>query len=251
MQLIDRIAYGNRLAARSGIEKAVFALGMLAAALVLPPWPGAVTVLGVMLVATLGVARVPLGAYAKLIAGPLTFLAVGVLPLLVSIEFGGPWLVSLSAAPDGLGLALAVAARSLAAVSCLLFLSLSTPVPQMLAVLRTARVPAVVTEVSLIVYRDIWTFVETVRGIRTAQASRLGYRTLRCSYRSLAMLGAHAFGRALERARATDHGLQARNWQGELRVLDDGEAVSLVGLAVVVAVQACTFAAVLAWAAAA
>jgi len=250
MHLIDRIAHGNRLASRSGVEKAVFAVGMLLLALVFPPWPGAAVVLGVMLVATLGVARVPLRAYAKVAAGPMAFLAVGVLPLLVSIEFGGAWLVSFQLAPNGVELALRITGRSLAAVSCLLFLSLSTPVPQILGVLRAARIPAVVTEVALLIYRDIWVFIDTVGGIRVAQASRLGYRTLRSSYRSLAMLGASFFGQALQRARAMDHGLQARNWQGELRVLDDGAAVSLAGLAVVVSVQACTVAAVLAWSAA-
>lgn len=250
MHLIDRIAHGNRLAARSGVEKVVFAIGMLALALVLPPWPGAAVVLGVMLVATLVVARVPLRVYAKLMTGPLLFLAVGVLPLLVSLEFGGAWLVGLAWAPDGIELALRVTARSLAAVSCLLFLSMSTPMPQILGVLRAVRTPAVVTEVALLIYRDIWVFIDTVGGIRMAQASRLGYRTLRSSYRSLAMLGASFFGQALQRARAMDHGLQARNWQGELRVLDDAAAVSLAGLAVVVTVQAATAAAVLVWAAA-
>lgn len=250
MNLIDRIAHGNRLAARNGVEKTVFAVGMLLLALVLPPWPGDVVVLAVMLVATLAVARVPLGGYAKLVAGPLTFLIMGTLPLLVSIEFGGAWLVSFQLAPNGVELALRVTARSLAAVSCLLFLSLSTPVPQLLGVLRAARIPSVVTEVALLIYRDIWVFVDTVGGIRVAQASRLGYRTLRSSYRSLAMLVASFFGQAFQKARAMDHGLQARNWQGDLRVLDDGAAASLGGLAVVLSVQACTVAAVLVWAAA-
>lgn len=247
MHLIDRIAHGNRLASRSAVEKAVFAVGMLVLALVVPPWPGAMLIVGVMLGATLGVARVPLGAYAKLAAGPLAFLAVGVPPLLIAVEFGGVWLVSFHLAPDGVELALRVTARSLAAVSCLLFLSLSTPVPQILRVLRAAGVPTVVTEVALLIYRDIWVFIDTVGAIHMAQASRLGYRTLRSSYRSLAMLVASFFGQALQRARAMDHGLQARNWQGELRVLEDGVAVSVLGLVVVVSIQAFTVAAVLAW----
>jgi cobalt/nickel transport system permease protein len=250
MHRIDRIAHMNRLAARSGVEKTLFAVGMLVCALVLPPWPGALVVLGVMLVATLGVARVSLGDYAKLAAGPLVFLAIGVLPLIISIDFGGARLVGFQLAPDGVELALRVTARSLAAVSCLLFLSLSTPVPQILAVLRAARVPAVVPEVALLIYRDIWVFIDTVGGIRHAQASRLGYGTLRNSYRSLAMLTASFFGQALQRARTMDHGLQARNWQGELRVLEDGAAASIAGLALVLSIQACTVAAVLAWPAA-
>ena len=93
--------------------------------------------------------------------------ALTILPLLVAIDFGGSWLFSLGWAPGGVELALRVTLRTLAAVSCLFFLSMTTPVPQVLRVLRGLRVPAVLTEVSLIIYRDIWMFVDTVRSIRS------------------------------------------------------------------------------------
>jgi cobalt/nickel transport system permease protein len=239
---IDRIAYSNRLAGRSAVEKTVLALGMLVAALALPPWPGGLVVLAVMLVATLAVARVPLGTYARLVLGPLTFLAVGVAPLLVSIDFGGPWLIGLQWAPEGVETAIGVTLRSLAAVSCLFFLSMTTPVPQVLRVLRRMRVPAVLTEVSLIIYRDVWVFIDTVRSIRAAQASRLGYSSLRTSYRSLGMLLATFFGQTLQRARSMESGLKARNWQGEIRVLDEGAAASVSGISVVAGVLTLTVA---------
>lgn len=247
MHLIDRIAYSNRLVRRSAVEKALFAVGMLLLALLLPPMPGAAVVLAVMVAATLAVARVPARAYLKLAAGPLAFLAVGVLPLLVSIEFGGAWPLSFHVAPGGWELALSVSARSLAAVSCLLFLSLSTPAPHLLRVLRTLRVPAALTEVALLVYRYIWVFVDTVASIHAAQSSRLGYRTLRSSYRSLAMLSASFFGQTLQRARAMDYGLQARNWQGDLYVLDDHASATALGIGLAILAQVTTVVAVIAW----
>ena len=247
MHLIDRVAHTNRLSTRSGVEKVAFALGMLVLAVALPPWPGDVIVLTVLVVATVGFARVPVGSYVKLLTAPLAFLVAGVLPLLVSVRFGGPWVLHLGLAADGPALALRVTLRSMAGVSCLLFLALSTPVPQILAVLRSAGVPAVVTEVALLVYRYIWVFVDTVTSIRVSQASRLGYRSLPSSYRSLAMLSASFFGQTLARARATEYGLEARNWQGELRVLDDGAAASLAGLTLVVLVLVATVAATVLW----
>ncbi len=243
MNLIDRIAYNNRLAGRSGIEKTSFALGMLMLALVLPPWPGDVLVFAVMVTATLLVARVPLRPYLGLLAAPLTFLVIGIVPLLLSVSLGGPWLIHVQPAQGGLELALRVSLRSMAGVSCLFFLSLSTPVPQVLAVLRTARVPRELTEVALLVYRYTWVSVDTIRAMRAAQTSRLGYRSLRSSYRSLGMLVAVLFGRTLQRARAMQHGLEARNWQGELRVLDQGTAaVSVLAMALIVSVQVLTVA---------
>jgi cobalt/nickel transport system permease protein len=239
---IDRIAYSNALAARSASEKTALALGMLVAALALPPWPGGLVVLGVMLVATLGVARVPVRTYFKLALAPLTFLIVGVAPLLVSMDFGGPWLLRFEWAPGGVELALRVSLRSLAALSCLFFLSMTTPVPQVLRVLRQMHMPPVFTEVSLVIYRDIWVFVDTVRSIRAAQSARLGYRDLRTSYRSLGMLVATLFGQTLQRAKAMESGLQARNWQGEIKVLDEGGAASALGFTVVATVLVSTVA---------
>jgi cobalt/nickel transport system permease protein len=240
MNIIDRIAYSNALTGRSATEKTALALGMLLLAMVLPPWPAGLVVLAVMLVATLGVARVPAGTYFKLAWAPLTFLLVGVIPLLISIDFGGRWLVSFQWAEGGVGLAIRVTLRSLAALSCLFFLSMTTPIPQVLRVMRRLHVPPALTEVSLIIYRNIWIFVATVRSIRAAQQARLGYRSLRTSYRSLGMLMATFFGQTLQRARAMEHGLQARNWQGEIKVLDEGAAATALGFTVVTGVLALT-----------
>lgn len=240
MNTIDRIAYSNALTGRSATEKTALALGMLLLAMVLPPWPAGLVVLAVMLVATLGVARVPAGTYFKLAWAPLTFLFVGVIPLLVSIDFGGQWLLSFQWAEGGVGLAIRVTLRSLAALSCLFFLSMTTPIPQVLRVMRRLHVPPVLTEVSLIIYRNIWMFVDTVRSIRAAQQARLGYRSLRTSYHSLGMLMATFFGQTLQRAKAMEHGLQARNWQGEIKVLDEGAAATVLGFTVVTGLLALT-----------
>jgi cobalt/nickel transport system permease protein len=162
------------------------------------------------------------------------------------MQFGGSWLISFGWAPGGADLALHVTLRSLAALSCLFFLSMTTPVPQVLRVLRRLHVPPVLTEVSLIIYRDIWVFIDTVRTIRAAQSARLGYRDLRTSYRSLGMLMATLFGQALQRARSMENGLQARNWQGEVTVLDEGAAATVLGFTAVVAVLLLTVTATLA-----
>ncbi|MCL5735220.1 MAG: cobalt ECF transporter T component CbiQ [Actinobacteria bacterium] len=236
MNTIDRIAYSNALARRSAAEKMILALGMLLAALVLPPWPGGPVVLTVMLIATLGVAKVPARTYFRIAWAPLSFLSVGVIPLLVSIGFRGSWLVSFHWAEGGVGLVIRVSLRSFAALSCLLFLSMTTPIPQVLRVMRRLHVPPVLTEVSLVIYRNIWMFVATVRSIRRAQHARLGYSSLRTSYRSLGMLVGTFFGQTLQRARAMEHGLQARNWQGELVVLDEGTAATARGVTLVTGV---------------
>ncbi len=238
LNLIDSAAHGNRIARASAVEKMTFTAGMLLLALVLPPIPGDLFVIAAAVIATLAVARIPLRVYAKVMAIPLVFLLIGVVPLLFSLTLGGPGLLRLSAAPDGPQLALRVALRAAAGLTSLIFLALSTPLPQILLALRRMGMPAVVVEVAALVYRSIWTFVETVAATRRAQAARLGYRSFRSSYRSLGMLTASFFGRSLQRARALENGLAARNWHGELRVLDEEAAVCVKHVTLIIGLQA-------------
>jgi cobalamin biosynthesis protein CbiM/cobalt ECF transporter T component CbiQ len=238
LNVVDAAAHGGRLARVSALEKMGFAGGMLVLALVLPPIPGDLLVIAVAVAATLAVARVPVRTYVKVLLVPALFVVIGVVPLLVSLSLGGPWLIRLGVTEAGAGVALGVALRALAGLCSMLFLALSTPLPQILLALRRLGVPAVVVEVAALVYRSIWTFVETAAATRRAQAARLGYRSLRRSYHSLGMLTASFFSRSLQRARAMEYGLAARNWHGDLRVLDEEAAVSATHVVLIVAVQA-------------
>ena len=119
--------------------------------------------------------------------------------------------------------------------------------PQILGVMHRCRVPAVVTEISLLVYRYTWVFVSTAQSIRRAQEARLGYSSLGRSYRSLAMLTGALFGQALQRGRALENGLDARNWQGEFRVLDDAPAASASTLALIVTLEVAVLGVTVAW----
>jgi cobalamin biosynthesis protein CbiM/cobalt ECF transporter T component CbiQ len=247
LNVLDMTAHGSRIARINALEKLGFAGGMLVLGLVLPPIPGDVLVIAATVAATLLVARVPVRTYAKVLLVPAVFVLIGVLPLLVSLSLGGPWMVRIGLGEGETGLAAGVALRAFAGLTSLLFLALSTPLPQILQALRRVGVPAVVVEVSALVYRSIWTFVETVAATRRAQASRLGYRSLRSSYHSLGMLTASFFSRALQRARAMENGLAARNWHGDLRVLDEEIAVSGVHVAFIVAVQVIVVALTVLW----
>jgi cobalamin biosynthesis protein CbiM/cobalt ECF transporter T component CbiQ len=247
LDLIDRAAHANRLARVSAVEKMTFTAGLLVLALVLPPVPGDLFVVAAAAVATLAVARVPWAVYARVMTIPLIFLVIGVVPLLFSLSLGGHWLLHVTAAPDGPELALRVGLRAAAGLSSLIFLALSTPLPQILLALRRMGVPSVVVEVAALVYRSIWTFAETVGATRRAQAARLGYRSFGSSYHSLGMLVASFVGRSLQRARAMEHGLAARNWHGELRVLDEEAAVSAGHVALILCLQAAIVALTLLW----
>ncbi|MFR4877489.1 MAG: energy-coupling factor transporter transmembrane component T [Ruthenibacterium lactatiformans] len=101
----------------------------------------------------------------------------------------------------------------------LYFLSLSTPVPELLDALRRARVPEVVGDLAVLIYRYIFILFATFRSMRDAAASRLGYagpvRSLRTTGRVYGGLLAHSF----RRAQACFDAMESRCYDGGIRFL--------------------------------
>lgn len=218
MLLIDVHAHTNRWRDRPAAEKAVLAGGMLLLSLVLPPFPAALLILAAMAGAAVWGARIPPGDYLRLLALPAGFLLTGAATLLVGVETSGGGLHPVFL-PQGLDAAAALAARAGAALSCLLFLSLTTPATALVPPLRRLGVPPAVIEVMLLTYRFLFIAIDTARAMHDAQAARLGYRGWRRSVRSLGLLAAALLPRVLDRGRRLEAGLAARGHDGSLRVV--------------------------------
>jgi cobalt/nickel transport system permease protein len=109
-----------------------------------------------------------------------------------------------------------------------------------------AGVPAPVVDVALVTYRMSFLLLDALRGVRQAQAARLGYASRAARWRSLAGLGATAFLRAFDRAARLQAGLAGRGYDGTLRVMVPGARPSVrftaASLALLAALAALTLA---------
>jgi cobalt/nickel transport system permease protein len=222
MHLIDCYAHSNRWRTRHPAEKAMFALGLLAWSVILP-FPGAVIILGVVVVAALAGARVPWRVYLRVMAIPAVFILVGSASLLVGVasEAGG-WRLTLE---HDLSRAFHLMLRAFAAASCLNFLALTTPSSEWLPLLRQLRVPGVVVDLMTLMYRMLFIFSERLAAMETAQTGRLGYATARNALRSSGLIGANLFVRALVRARRMEVGMASRCYNNDvLTLLPDRKA---------------------------
>ena len=136
--------------------------------------------------------------------------------------------------PDGWTPILTLGGRSVGALAALLFLAATTPLIDLIALLRRLRLPEVLLELMVLCYRMLFVFSEAVRNTRTAQAARLGYAAPRLALRSLGNLAANLTVQIWQRAHALHVAALSRNNDGPLRFLEpeyvnSGRDLSLAG----------------------
>lgn len=218
---IDHYAHLSRWRERPVLEKALLAIGMLLLAISLPPLPAAPCIIASVLSVTLLGARVPLRLWLRYALIPAGFLLTAGLSMLFDVSHHG-----LSLSPAALPTVCGLLLRSFAGICCLLLLALTTPVTDILASLRKIGLPREIAEISLIMYRLVFLLLDTASAMHTAQAARLGQSNRKQQLRSLGLLLANLFPRAMDRAGRMENGLAARGWNGEFNVLRHTQPLS-------------------------
>jgi cobalt/nickel transport system permease protein len=214
-------------------------LGLVVCALVLPAWPGSVLVGVTAVVLALGPARVPARTFGRAVRLPLAFILVGAVTAVVQLDGSG-----LGWAPDAAARAGSLIGHALAGSAAVLLLATTTPMSDLLPALRRLRVPAAVIEVASVTYRLLFVLLESLHTIREAQTARMGYSSMRRSYRSSGALAAAVLTRSFDRARRLQQGLAGRGMETGLRVLPEALpsspaflASSVLGLAGIAAMS--------------
>ena len=220
--LTEQSAYSNSWRRVSPIAKGCFSLcGLIAAFTAKSPQSALLIALVYALVAIFGAGIPPL-RYLRVAAPALLFLFVSSLSLFISLDFGtSTGGISLRPVLSEFPHIAQVCSRSLASLTALLFLALTTPLPDIISLLRRCRVPDTMLDLMYLCYRTLFVFSEAVHGTITAQSARLGYATYSLSLRSLGGLVANLTSQAWQRSNALHLAALARNNDGALRFLEN------------------------------
>jgi cobalt/nickel transport system permease protein len=213
---VDDAAWASAWRHRSPGDKLLLCGGLVVCALLLPAWPGSVLVGLVAVGLALGPARVPARTFGRAVRLPLAFVTVGALTAVVAVDGDG-----IGWAPDAAARAGSLAGHALAGSAAVLLLATTTPMSDLLPALRRARVPGAVVEVASVVYRLLFVLLDSLHTVREAQTARMGYSSLRRSYRSSGALAAAVLIRSWDRARRMQDGLAGRGLETGLRVLPE------------------------------
>jgi cobalt/nickel transport system permease protein len=214
----DTWAYTNRLAKTHPAEKCLLAASMLFLNLTTPSVvPVACIIFCCMSGLTIFKAGIPIAVYGKLLFAPIVFFCAGAGAVMIDLSPDHASFIAIS--PHGLHTAGTIVCRGLGAVACLLFLCLTTPVADITWGLARLRLPGLLIELLDLTYRCIFILAGAAETISAAQSARLGYATIRASYRSLGTLASASIIRSLTSARLMQQAFDSRCGDGPMRVL--------------------------------
>jgi cobalt/nickel transport system permease protein len=142
---------------------------------------------------------------------------------------------SFSVTIEGINLALLLLSRTLGGMTALIFIALTTPMIDIFSILKSYGLPDLLLELSMLIYRYIFLFLDEVTMIRNAQILRLGYSGFNSSLNSFAMLSSVLFLRAWEQGERLIVAMDSRCYNGHLEVMESRVSLSWRAIIAVVA----------------
>lgn len=228
MHIIDRYAYSNRIRTLSPMHKAGLALLVIALCLALDrPAVGLLAALWMGGLATYW-AGLPVGVFGRLLLAEGFFLVLAVSGVAISLSTAPPlnsawsWNIGplwLGSDPTSLEVAARLATRALGSAAAMNFLALTTPLVDLIDLMRRFRMPALLTDLMTLFYRFIFALLGSLSRMHTAQDSRLGYISLKRGIASAGVLATRLFVDAYQRSLRLQTTLESRGYSGVLRVL--------------------------------
>lgn len=186
---------------------------------------------------TLAVGR----TYFRLLGYLLSFLVPS---LLIIAVFTGDapvfqfWLIGVS--ERGSKVAVTTGLRAVASLSVVLFLALTTTVPELVAALDEIHLPDPIVEFLLLVYRGIQVLVEQAVRLHTAARLRGGFESRRTLFMTTKLVGSSLLLSSIDRAEAFENAMESRNYAGRMPVPEfenGGHALVAIVLVVLVATR--------------
>jgi cobalt/nickel transport system permease protein len=105
-------------------------------------------------------------------------------------------------------------------------ISLTTPLYELIGILKRCKVPEIVIELMYLIYRFIFILLETYHNMRTASDTRLGYVNLKRSYYTFFGVCSNLLVIAFEKASKSFDAMEARCYDGKLIFLEKEKLIT-------------------------
>jgi cobalt/nickel transport system permease protein len=141
---------------------------------------------------------------------------------------------SLSITRESVNQGFFVFSRIIGGMSAVCFIALTTPMTDLFTVMRQCRIPEVVIDLAMIIYRTIFFLMDQVQQIYRAQVMRLGYSGWRESIHTFSMLCGAAFIASWDAGDDLIRAMDARCYDGKFALLGENRPVELRPLAALI-----------------
>ena len=222
----------DTLAANSGLRSVSPGLKTAFSVLVLLLCVGAADALvGIAVAASMAalmwlLGKVTPGRIFQLLRIPMVFLVVSCAVILLEpgrgsfgiwqLQVGNLWLC---VTRDSLHRAVTLFFQAMGAVTCLYFLSTSTPMPQLIEVLHRCHVPQLVIELMYLIYRYLFVLLDVQQKLTTAASARLGYAGVRRSVSTAGRVSGALLSSSFRRSSLCFDAMESRGYDGRLAFL--------------------------------
>ena len=231
-EFLENIAQKNGLGEVNTYLKLTAGLGGILLCLVSTSFIAPLFIAAILSIAVLVLARVSARIYVEIFVMPFLFAAMSVFTI-VLVSGGGevfwrwnplPWLM-LSVTRESINQGFFVFCRFLGAMSAMIFISLTTPMTDLFVAMRRCRVPQVVLDLAMMIYRTIFIIMDQLVQTYRAQQMRLGYSSFRESIRSFAVLCGSVFIASWDAGDDLVRAMDARCYQGKFAIMGDTRPV--------------------------
>lgn len=241
---LDLAAHTNRLRYFDTRLKLIFAMSTLLISVIstspLPPLMALFT----MTFLVLFKAKIKPGTYLFLMAPPLFFGFTGMFLMSFFFGYNGNPIYSFeilshvfTIQKEGVNMGLLVTSRTLAGSSCLLFLALTTPMTELFNGLKWFRLPDVIIELSMLIYRYIFVLLDEAERMFLAVRLR-GEGGFRERIEIFSMLTGTLFIRALNRGEKLFIAMNSRCYEGDTGSIAYQEKNNSINISALVAIMA-------------
>lgn len=226
MMMIDKLAYSSPWRYKSVYLKSGFAVGTLFICVAVRSFLISCIILAVMGCLTVKYSQASLSRYGKMMMWPFAFLILGTIAILADLSVEPMGILNIPVGSKYIIVtiysviyALRLILVSLASVSCLYFLVLTTPMLDFMTLLQRLHCPWLMIELMTLIYRFIFVLLDSALAITKAQNCRLGNRDMKTSIKSMGNMLAALLVQALHKSSTLYDSMEARCYDGRIRVL--------------------------------
>lgn len=121
--------------------------------------------------------------------------------------------------------------KALGAVSALYMMTLTTPLSELIVVLRRAHLPKIIIELMNMIYRYIFIMLDTHSRMKNSAEARLGYVNFKTACYSFGQVASNLLIVSLKRGNDYYNALESRCYNGDLQFLEEEKPVKMVQIA--------------------